>query len=276
MTQANITFIGGGNMAYALIGGLLNQGWSGQQITVADPTPAALERLSSLDDAITVTTDNTEAVANADVVVLATKPQVLKAVAEPLAPAFVNKKPLVVSIAAGLLEKDINRWLGGDLPMVRCMPNTPAMVGQGATGLYANERVTKAQHELAENLLASVGVCVWVTEEPLLDAVTAVSGSGPAYFFMVIEAMENAGKELGLSTEVARQLSIQTALGSSTLAAASEHTPAELRRQVTSPGGTTEQAIKTFEEGQLTELFSRAMKAAAQRAGELAEQLGKE
>lgn len=276
MTSTTIAFIGGGNMARALIGGLLNKGWNAHNIRVSDPFEEALVAVKSLSSDILTTSDNREAVEQADAIVLATKPQTLKGVAEPLAPVVNQAKPLVISIAAGLLERDINRWLGGGLPIVRCMPNTPAMVGEGATGLYANSNVTHEQRELAENLLATVGMSVWVESEDLLDAVTALSGSGPAYHFLVMESMEKAGIELGLPPDVARALSLQTALGSATLAATSENTPETLRRQVTSPGGTTEQAIKTFLDGQLPELFGKAMGAAANRATELAKQLGKE
>ncbi|CAG0910156.1 unnamed protein product, partial [Cyprideis torosa] len=165
MTQSSIAFIGGGNMARALIGGLLNNGWDASKISVSDPMEAALEAVTSLDGGIHTTTDNLAAVATAEVVVLATKPQTLRSVAEPLAALLSKTRPLVISIAAGLLERDINRWLGGNLPVVRCMPNTPAMVGQGATGLYANKHVTHEQRQLAENLLAAVGISVWVENE---------------------------------------------------------------------------------------------------------------
>lgn len=276
MTHPNITFIGGGNMARSLIVGLLTNNWPGSAISVSDPVPEALEQIAALNPDITVTTDNNQAVSQAEVIVLAIKPQAMKAVAQPLSNLVAQTRPLVISIAAGLLERDINRWLGGNLPMVRCMPNTPAMVGKGATGLYANPLVSEEQKALTESLLQAVGISVWVETEDLLDAVTALSGSGPAYHFLVMEAMENAGVELGLPTEVARRLSIQTALGSATLASQSDHPATELRRQVTSPGGTTEQAIKTFEEGKLRELFADAMGAAAKRAEELAEQLGKD
>ncbi|CAG0909729.1 unnamed protein product, partial [Cyprideis torosa] len=255
MTQTNIAFIGGGNMARALITGLLAKQWPGDAIIVSDPSAEALTTFTLLNSAIETTSDNRIAVAQADVIVLAIKPQAMKSVAQALNPLLTQTRPLIISIAAGLMERDINRWLGGDLPMVRCMPNTPAMVSQGATGLYANDRVTKDQKSLAEALLQAVGTCVWVEDEGQLDAVTALSGSGPAYHFLVMEAMENAGVALGLPADVARQLSLQTALGAATLATHSDYPVAELRRQVTSPGGTTEQAIHTLEEGQLRELF---------------------
>lgn len=276
MTQSIIAFIGGGNMARSLIGGLLANNWPGAAITVSDPNQEALVQIQALHKDIQVTSCNETAVKNATAIVLAIKPQAMKQVTQPLSKLVEQTRPLVISIAAGLLERDINRWLGGGLPFVRCMPNTPAMVGQGATGLYANQEVSDEQKALAETLLQAVGITVWVDTEKQLDAVTALSGSGPAYHFLVMEAMENAGVELGLPAEVARKLNIQTALGSATLASQSDHPAAELRRQVTSPGGTTEQAINTFENGKLRELFASAMNAASKRAEELAEQLGKD
>ncbi len=276
MNQLKVAFIGGGNMARALIGGLLNNGWPAQNILVSEPFEDARQQLLALNPDIQVGDDNAAAVEKADVVMLAVKPQMMKQVLTPLTASFEQSRPLLISIAAGIREHDISRWAGGKLPVVRCMPNTPALVQQGATGLYANTLVGTEEKQWAEQLLGAVGLCVWVDSEEQLDAVTALSGSGPAYIFLVIEAMEAAGVALGLDKALAQKLSVQTALGAATLASTSPDSPAELRVKVTSPGGTTEQALKTLEEGGLRTLFNHAMQAAAKRADELATELGKD
>src|SRR5690348_11883823 len=213
----NIAFIGGGNMATSLAGGLIKRGHAPARITVADPRP---EQLTSLARkfGVGVTADNLEAATAAEVLVFAVKPQVFRAAATPLAGAVRARRPLVISVAAGVAEADIGAWLGGDAAIVRAMPNMPALVGAGAAALYANARVSPAQRALAQGILESVGIAVWIEDESLMDAVTALSGSGPAYFFLLMECMEAAGRELGLPAEVARALTQQTAHGAARLA----------------------------------------------------------
>ncbi|MFN5744649.1 MAG: pyrroline-5-carboxylate reductase [Methylococcaceae bacterium] len=273
MKQNILGFIGAGNMATSLIGGLIADGYPGAAIWVSDINEAGLNALAER-HGVNVTTDNSVVAEHADILVLAVKPQILKAVCTALAPTIATSRPLVVSIAAGITIAPIDRWLGGDAAIVRCMPNTPAMVMTGATGLFANTRTSSVQRSQAEAILRAVGLTVWVDDEALLDAVTALSGSGPAYYFLFMEAMEAEGVRLGLSPEVARLLTQQTALGAGRIAIESAETPAELRRRVTSPGGTTEQAINCFEKGGLRSLVGEAMAAAARRAAELSKLLG--
>ena len=267
-----IAFVGAGNMARSLIGGLIADGYPAQLIQATDPAAEQRQRLQER-FGIPVTADNRAAVAAADIVVLAVKPQVMREVATSLADVVQQRRPLVVSIAAGIREPALDRWLGGGAAVVRCMPNTPALVQAGATGLYANSRVSAEQREAAETVMRAVGVTVWVDDEALLDSVTGLSGSGPAYFFLVIEALENAGVELGLSREQARLLTLQTAFGAARMALESDQDPASLRRQVTSPGGTTERAIGILQDGGLEALFSKAVAGARQRCQELSNML---
>ena len=219
---------------------------------------------------INTTSDNQLAVAQADAIILAVKPQVMEAVTRPLKDTISNNKPLIISIAAGITVGNLLDWMGDDLPVIRTMPNTPALVQTGATGLFANKAVSAEQKAIADTIFSAIGLASWFDKESELDAVVAISGSGPAYFFMFMEAMEEAGVKLGLSAESARELTLQTALGAAKLAQASDVSPAELRRRVTSPGGTTEQAIKCFEEGSLRELVDSALQAASKRSKELA------
>ncbi len=276
MEPTDIAFIGGGNMARSLIGGLLATGWPAARIHVAEPAAAQHALLHQLDSGLQVGDDNPAAAAAAEVVVLAVKPQVLPGVARELAAVVQPRQPLCLSIAAGVRVADLERWLGGAAPVVRAMPNTPALVQSGATGLYANPRVSEAQRARAESLLRAVGLTVWVDDEALLDAVTALSGSGPAYFFLFMEAMQAAGEALGLPAESARVLSLQTALGAARLALESPEPVDVLRQRVTSPGGTTEAALAEFEAGDLHGLVARAMQAAHRRARELADRLGRD
>jgi pyrroline-5-carboxylate reductase len=273
MKQQALGFIGAGNMAASLISGLIADHYPADQIWVSDINEAALANLAER-YGVHTTTRNVIVAEHAEILILAVKPQILRAVVEELAGTLQSRRPLVVSIAAGISSASIDRWADGHMPIVRCMPNTPAMVKTGATGLCANACVTDAQRSQAEAILRAVGLTVWVDEESQLDAVTALSGSGPAYFFLMMEAMEDAGVALGLDRATARLLSQQTALGAGRIAIESEDPPAELRRRVTSPGGTTERAIATFEEGGLSPLVARAMEAAARRAWELSQQLG--
>ena len=273
MSAPRLTFIGAGNMASSIIGGLVGKGFSPKLITASDPHEGTLERLKAVAPVHT-TADNVQAVADADVVVLAVKPQMMKAVLEPLAVTLQAKRPLIISIAAGIEIRSIEHWLGGALPIVRCMPNTPALVQVGATGLFANAAVNDAQRQQADNILRAVGLALWVEQESQLDAVTAVSGSGPAYFFLVMEAMQTAGERLGLPADIARTLTLQTALGAAQMAISSDVDAAELRRRVTSPNGTTERAVAVFEQGGLRELFQQALQACNDRSEELARELG--
>lgn len=263
-----ITFIGGGNMATSIIGGLVSKGVAATDIRVSEPSAEARQRLSDTFGVVTHA-DNATACADADAVVLAVKPQIMKAVALDLAPAL-SHRPLVVSIAAGIPVAALQQWLGNAMPLVRCMPNTPALVHQGASGLYASPAVDTGQRELAGALFAAVGDIAWVDNEDKIDAVTAVSGSGPAYFFLFMETMQQAALELGLSADSARRLTLQTALGAATMAIDSDVDVAELRRRVTSPGGTTARAIDAFEQGNLQSLVTTAMTAARDRAQEMA------
>lgn len=241
-----------------------------------DPDPAQRDNLARRWPAVHLSAEAADSVTHADVLVLAVKPQVLGEAARALAPDVQARRPLVVSIAAGVRIGDIERWLGGDLPVVRCMPNTPALVGSGATALVANARVTPAQKAVAESILRAVGLTVWLDDESALDAVTALSGSGPAYCFLVMEAMEDAGVQLGLPRETARLLALQTAFGAAKLALESQDDAATLRARVTSRGGTTEQALRVLESGGLRELMARALTAARDRSRELADQLGRD
>ncbi len=275
MKTKKIGFIGGGNMAHSLISGLIASGHPAQQIWVADSDH---EKLSSLATTLHVNTTatNDALIAEVEVVVLAVKPQSIAAVIRASKASFNNANILLVSIAAGINQQSLSKWLGADKAIVRCMPNTPALVQTGASGLHANQNVTEEQHDLAENIMRSVGISVWVENESELDAVTAVSGSGPAYFFLLMEAMEKAALELGLSQHTAQLLIEQTALGAARIALESSESPGELRKRVTSPGGTTEQAIKTFEQGGFTALVKKALQAANDRSISLSKELGAE
>ncbi len=271
MSNTRIAFIGAGNMATSLIGGLRAQGWSADRLCASDPG-AERRELVAAEQGIQLFADNAEAIRGADVVVLSVKPQAMKNVCQALGPSL-QPGQLVVSVAAGITCASLNQWLGA-CPVVRCMPNTPALLRQGVSGLYATAQVSAEQRQQAEQLLSAVGLAVWLDQEQQLDAVTAVSGSGPAYFFLLIEAMTAAGEKLGLPRETAAQLTLQTALGAARMAVASDVDAAELRRRVTSPAGTTEAAIKSFQANGFESLVEQALGAAAQRSAELAEQLG--
>ncbi|MFZ2403649.1 MAG: pyrroline-5-carboxylate reductase [Methylobacter sp.] len=272
MKTNKIGFIGGGNMASSLISGLIASGHAPEQIWVSDINPDTLTALKH-DLNVNTSANNDDIINAADVVVLAVKPQTLGAVAQSIAALVQQKQSLVVSIAAGINQNSLSRWLGADTAIVRCMPNTPALVLTGATALHANDKVTAEQCDLAENILRAVGIALWVDHEAELDAVTAVSGSGPAYYFLLMEAMEKAALELGLTQETARLLVQQTALGAAKIALESAESPEQLRKRVTSPGGTTQRAIETFEQGGFTELVSKALHAARDRSIEMSKQM---
>lgn len=270
-----IGLIGAGNMARSLAGGLLASGWPRDRLILSDPDDgqrAAVERHLG----IAVDRDNRQVARQADILVFAIKPQVFGAAARELAAEVQRRRPLIVSLAAGVRIADLERWLGGNLPVVRVMPNTPALVGSGASGLFANDRVTNEQRDRAEAIARAVGVTVWVSSEAQLDVVTALSGSGPAYFFLVMEALEEAAIARGLPREQARLLALETAFGAAKMALEGADEPQRLRRQVTSPGGTTEAAVKVLEDGGLRKLFSEALVAAERRAGELGDLFGKD
>jgi pyrroline-5-carboxylate reductase len=274
MSTQKIGFIGAGNMAAALIGGLIADGTPPGDILASDPSA---ERLTALAGSGIRTLDsNTEAAAQADVLVLAVKPQLLKAVCVELAATVQQHRPLVISIAAGVRTTELAEWLGGGAALIRTMPNTPAMIQCGATVLFAGPGVDAGQRDAAEHVLRAVGLTRWVADEDLLDAATALSGSGPAYYFLFMEAMEAAAVELGLPADTAHLLTLQTALGAARMAMESTDSPALLRQKVTSPGGTTEQALKTFEDGGLRDLVERALTAARDRSRELSLILGQD
>jgi pyrroline-5-carboxylate reductase len=268
-----IAFIGGGNMASALIGGLVARGTKRASIAVVEPVTAARRRLATKYKVRAVAAPDDRVLA-ADTFVLAVKPQDMRAAAAPLAGRLGGR--LVISIAAGIRLADLSRWLGGHARLVRCMPNTPALIGAGITGLYAPPDVSRAERRRAERILGAVGETVWVKEEALLDPVTAVSGSGPAYVFWFIEQLAAAGESLGLAPQVARKLALQTTLGAARLAAGGREPPAALRERVTSRGGTTAAALAVFDEARLAEHFRRAVEAASRRGAELGELLGRD
>jgi pyrroline-5-carboxylate reductase len=273
MKNKMIAFIGSGNMATSLIAGLVADGYNPKKIIASDPDSEKLADLSAR-FGIQSAQDNHAAVKQADVLVLAVKPQILKTICCDLAEAVQQQQPLVVSIAAGIREKDMQHWLGGDIALVRTMPNTPAMLQAGATALHAGQGVSDDQRDLAESILRAVGLTRWVDNEGLMDVATALSGSGPAYFFLVMEAMEAAAIDNGLPADTARLLTIQTALGAARMAIESSDGPATLRQKVTSPGGTTERALEILEQGKLKDLFAKALTGARQRSEELSELLG--
>ena len=261
-------------MASSLLSGLIASGHSPRQLWVSDINQEALQSLSANLD-VNVSTSNDDVINNSDVVVLAVKPQVLEDVAKAAAASIQRKQSLVVSIAAGVSQKSLSQWLGKEIAIVRCMPNTPALVLTGATALHANNNVSVQQRDLAENIMRSVGIALWVDNEPELDAVTAVSGSGPAYYFLLMEAMEKVAVELGLSETTARLLVQQTALGAAKIALESSESPEQLRKRVTSPGGTTQQAIDVFQQGGFVELVAKAVQAARNRSIEMSKQTEK-
>lgn len=273
MHKQILAFIGGGNMAASLMGGLIADGHDAQSIWVADPDRSQLDSLHQR-FGVNTTSDNLQAAQEAEVVILAVKPQQLKSAAIALKSLATPSQPLWLTIAAGVRISDLEHWLGGPAPILRAMPNTPALVQAGATALIANSQVTPHQQQLAESVLRAVGLTLWLNNEDLMEVVTALSGSGPAYFFLIMEAMEKAAIDLGLEPNSARLLTLQTAFGAAKMALESEEDSASLRRQVTSPGGTTERAIAALEEANIREIFARALRAARKRSRELAEELG--
>lgn len=267
-----ITFVGGGNMASALISGLLRQGFSAQQLLVIEINPENREKLKQ-NYGISVFENLAEGIADCDIIVLSVKPQQLRDLTRDLVPVLDNQ--LVISIAAGIRASDIVRWLNGHNRVIRAMPNTPSLVGSGVAGLYATPGIDQQDKKNAESIMAAVGSTLWVGEEELLHAVTAISGSGPAYVFYFIEAMQQAAVELGLTTEQARQLSLLTFAGASKLANSSDDDVALLRARVTSKGGTTEQAILAMEKNEIKCKIIAAIHAANDRSREMSDEYGK-
>lgn len=270
MDKPRLAFIGGGNMAKSLIGGLIDKGFSSSCISVSDPVEKNLDQLNRK-FGIATTSDNSIAAKDVDLIVLCVKPQILESVCKELQ-ASLNQTPPAISIAAGIPLSLLMDWLGEDTPIIRCMPNTPALVQSGAAGMFANQKVDKKLRNLAEEIFDAVGLCCWLEKEEDIDLVTAVSGSGPAYFFLFMEAMEKVAIDLGLDQEISRKLIIQTVLGAAKMAAESDMNPSELRSCVTSPGGTTEKAVNAFLEGDIMGLFNKAMNKALERATEMAKE----
>jgi len=267
-----IGFIGAGNMAYALIKGLLSNGFDAKNINVSDSNEELLiKRQSELN--ISTYSDNNSLLNNSDIVVFAVKPQVLSMVCLQLKNK-VKPNHLFVSIVAGIRGNDINRWLGGNFALVRTMPNTPALFQSGVTGLFANDLVSNQQKELVTSILSSVGECFWVDDEKLIDAITAISGSGPAYFFLLMQSITQAATALGLDEKTANSLSIQTSLGASLMATKSGKDSKTLRKEVTSPNGTTQAAIESFQDQNFEGIVAAATRAAYDRARELSNDLG--
>ncbi len=267
----SIAFIGGGNMARSLIGALVRHGVDATTIAVAEPNETSRAALAR-DFGVTVHAQAADAARGASTIVLAVKPQVMKAVCGEIADAAATTRPLVVSIAAGIRLEQFARWLGANVPVVRAMPNTPALIGAGASGLVANAVVTPEQRERAANLLSAAGIAAWIDREDLMDTVTALSGSGPAYFFLLVEALVDAAAAQGLPRDVARSLAAQTCLGAGRMLVEDGEAPATLRERVTSPAGTTAAALDAFAAGDLRGLVAKAVAAATKRGGELSAQ----
>lgn len=268
-----IAMIGAGNMGSSLIGGLIKDKHPSNNIWAADTSDEKLAYLQKTFQ-IHTTTDNTKAVQSANVVILAIKPQLFPTVLSGLKNEIQSRKPLVISVAAGIREASIQKALGGNIPIVRCMPNTPALINCGATALYANQYASKQQRDMAESILRATGLVVWLNDESLMDTVTALSGSGPAYFFLMMESLQQAAEELGLPNDVARLLTLQTALGAARMALESGTSLPELRKNVTSPGGTTEKGLSVLEEHHIRDIFKKAIHAAKLRSEELANLFG--
>lgn len=268
-----IGFIGGGNMAASLIGGLLANGASANKLSVFEPNQ---ERSAWLVDTFGINTveSNTALVNRCDALLIAVKPQLMSNVLSPLADSFKSRQPLIVSIAAGIMVKSIQGWLGGNYSVVRVMPNTPAMLGAGASGLYASETTSEQQKQLAETLLNAVGIVSWVNSEQDIDSVTALSGSGPAYFMLFYQALIEAAEAAGLDSKTATALTLQTAIGAAKMVEQSDDSIQQLIKNVTSPGGTTEQALKTLNDADISGIIKAAFGSARTRSAELAEQFG--
>lgn len=272
--MTTLAFIGGGNMARALIGGLIARGCDPRSMHVAEPVEAARYSLAA-EFGVSVHADNHDSVRDAEIIVLAVKPQVMATVCRDLADQVAARNPLLMSIAAGIQLQNFHGWFKPGARVVRCMPNTPALVGAGVTGLFADSRVDASARSRAEAIMAAAGATVWIDDEALMDAVTAVSGSGPAYFFLLMESLIAAAERQGLSTAAARILVLNTALGAARMAnEEGSDDPATLRQRVTSPGGTTQAALDCFEAGGFRDLVDAAVVRASERGRELSNQFG--
>lgn len=269
-----VGFIGAGNMARSLAGGLIDNGWPVHRIILSDPDPAQRQAVETRLKTKTYA-GNADVAARAKILVLAVKPQTMRTVATEIAPFVRRLRPLVISIAAGIRVADLARWLDAKVPIVRTMPNTAALIGAGAAGLYANTLADQRHRATAETILRSTGVTAWLKQEAQLDIVTALSGSGPAYFFLMMEALERAGINEGLEPATARLLTLETAYGAAKMALEGVEEPAVLRARVTSPGGTTERALQILAQGGLAPLLEQAVRGATERARELAEMFGR-
>jgi pyrroline-5-carboxylate reductase len=275
MQNTTIAFIGGGNMARSLIAGLLSKDYPADKIVVSDPDENKLQELQN-DFGVNIQQDNKTAANMSEVVFFAVKPQILRNVAVDLVEIIQQRGPLVISVAIGIPLSVLQCWLGGYKIIIRSMPNTPVAVSEGMVGLYADKAIAQDHRELATAIFNTVGQVLWAENEKLIDVIAALSGSGPAMIFLVMEALQKAGEKLGLTTKAAQQLTLQTILGSGKLASISEQDVVQLRKQVTSPNGTTERAIAALQDGKLEELFVTAMAAAIKRAQELAATYEKE
>lgn len=267
-SNMSITFIGGGNMARSLIGGLIQKGLSAEKINVSEPVTVLADGLAK-DFSVATYSDNADACAATNIWVFAVKPQVIKTVCQQLSSLAQTNKPLIISIAAGITSQQLDLWLGGNMPVVRIMPNTPALLGAGASGLFANAHVGTEHKQHAQDLMQATGITVWIESENLMDVVTAVSGSGPAYVFLLAEAMQAAGVAQGLSPEASRALTNQTLLGAARMLSETTEAADVLRQRVTSPGGTTQAAIESFETQGFRGIVNNAIEAATQRGREL-------
>jgi pyrroline-5-carboxylate reductase len=268
-----ISLIGAGNMGSSLIGGLIAAGHPNDKLWAADTSLDKLDRLKATFN-IHTTLDNTEAVITADVVIFAVKPLLFAPVAKELAQTLQIHRPLIISIAAGIQVATMVHYLGNEAAIVRAMPNTPALVRLGATALFANAAVSNGDRKIAEKIMSAVGLVKWLKTEALMDSITALSGSGPAYFFLIMEALEQAAVELGLPVDIAHLFTLQTALGAANMAIKSDKSLAELRKEVTSTGGTTEKAIAVLEEYNIRQLLLKTLETAKLRSEELAQQSG--
>lgn len=266
-----IRFIGAGNMAASLMGGLINKGITASQISASDPGQNQREYIEKQFQILTYS-DNNAHFGMPDMVIIAVKPQIMKQVLADVADNIQHTHPLVISVAAGITTDQIAQWLGVDLPVVRAMPNTPALIGQGAIGMFANQLVTQQQQLLTEQVMDAVGTSIWVTEEGNIDAVTALSGSGPAYFFMFMQYLQQAGEKLGLSEKNAALLAKKTAIGSALLAERSPETLQQLKDRVTSPNGTTAAALESFADNHIQDVIEQALTAANNRSVELSKE----
>ena len=270
MSSYKVGFIGGGNMARALIGGLVASGFPPANLLVSDPDEARRAILEHDLPGVQVTADNAAVAATSDCLVLAVKPQLMRELCESLAGAVQQSQPLIISVAAGTHSRDIDHWLGAELPVVRVMPNQPAMLLQGASGLYANELTTNEQRDRAIEIVSAVGSVVHVHDEDEIDAVTAISGTGPAYFYLLIDMLIRSAEEFGLDSQAAHKLVMDTAKGSAALAAVSGETMQAMIEHVRSPGGTTAAAFDVFDDENVRDIFASAFRAARDRAVELA------